>query len=193
MMKDSIGYLGGSEVSPLGSKKYVRSFFLSCDEYIIKDDFYGLPDWSLITDGLYRRVILDQQIDRTIGTMMRLLLYLSEIPLTKVDWSKIGLMGPQEGPDKPCDNLGDFFSGFGSKLISCGAGMAYQAKRDDYSQPRTLRLGCTSIPEYLYDEQRPIEEYEALEGDPFWLQEDLPDSNPKIDHKHIVLDGNDTR
>ena len=183
------GYIGGSNLITLGSREYVQSFFKAIDKYVFNEELYRRLDWSLITDRLYKRTISDDALDQTLGVMARLMDAFSETPLSAVDWNVLGIARPNPMPishTKHEASLRDLYLHFAFGLAGCASSAKIHAL--EYSPMPPLRIGLTTVPQYIVDEHRPVEAYEALgpNDPPFWLRDDI--DYPEI--PVVVIDGN---
>jgi hypothetical protein len=187
MEKTEYGYIGPSLLFELGTREYVRSFFVAIEKYVFREKLYRQLDWSLITDRLYKRTIPHEQLDAMISTMAQMLHLLRETPMSAVDWPKLGLNGPEGGPHhRPFDSngsLGDFYGHFGRGLVKCAINLRFGQLHGEEHAP--VRIG--SFYHYNYEDQRPLDHYEALgpKDLPFWLRDDI--DYPEIER--IVIDG----
>jgi hypothetical protein len=64
--------------------------------------------------------------------------------------------------------LADVFSKYFECFDSCvsDARLFY----NDWGKYLPVRVMVSDVPEFITDKLRPLEEYDALEGEPFWLQ-----------------------
>jgi hypothetical protein len=167
-MTDEFGYIGPNVLFELGTRAYVRSFFLAIEKYVFKEKLYRQLDWSLITDRLYKRTVPHEQLDAMISSVAQMLSLMAETPLSAVDWSKLGLDGPH---GTSADNLGAYYENFGRGLIDCALSLGFGQLRGTEYPP--VRLG--SHYHYIHEKSRPPEAYEALgpKDLPFWLRDDI--------------------
>lgn len=183
-MLNDYGYVGANTLYHLGSRAYVKSFFLAIEQYVFREKLYRKLDWSLITDRLYRRNIPNDMLDVAIGTMARMLELLSETLLSVVDWNLLELSGLHEGPSVGPDcNLRDFYIAFEIGLVRCASAQKFGSLRG--TEYRPLQIGNLSSQRFIAEKSRPVEQYEANTGAPFWLRDDI--EYPQIET--VVIDG----
>jgi hypothetical protein len=180
------GVMGGSMLMQLPSRAYMRSFFLAFEKYPLSEELYRKPDWSLIMDRLYRRIVPDEQVDAALGMMMRMLGLLDETRLSDVEWAAIGLNGPEDGPEglDSDSTLRDYYTPMAKAIERCATSIVFNVAYGH--QTTSLRLACLDIGPHFAFKEWPVEEYEKLTGDPLWLRNDLV--FPHVDV--TVLDGN---
>lgn len=188
MEKTEYGYIGPGVLFELGTREYVRSFFVAIEKYVFREKLYRQLDWSLITDRLYKRTVPHEQLDAMVSAVAQMLSLLGETSTSAVDWPKLGLNGPEDGRPQhvalgSATNLGEVYDHFGRGLVDCALSLRFgQLRGTEY---RPVRIG--SFYYYNYEDQRPLDHYERLgpKDLPFWLRDDI--DYPEIER--IVIDG----
>ena len=185
-MADGFGYVGANTLFFLGDCSYVKSFFLSIEKYVLQERLYKRLNWTIITDRLYRRNIPNDMLDVAIGTMARMLALLDETPLADVNWQDLELDVPgEQSALGKCATLRDFYMPFELGLVRCALAEKFGSLRGTKYRP--LRIGSLSTERYVFEDSRPVEQYESNDGDPFWLRDDMEYPNIPV----IVQDAND--
>jgi hypothetical protein len=183
-VNNEFGYVGPGVLFDLGTREYVRSFFVAIEKYVFREKLYRQLDWSLVTDRLYKRTVPHDDLDATVSTMAQMLHLLRETPISEVDWSKLGLNGPEDGPQGfAASCLGDYYENFGRGLVKCAINLRFAGVESIKYRP--VRIG--SFYHYIHEDHRPPEVYEALgpKDLPFWLRDDI--EYPEIER--ILIDG----
>jgi len=146
MGKSMVGFCGGCDMYVSGTSHEIQAFFEEIKKLALiqpKD-----MDWSLILDRLYMRYVRFEDIDQTKQIM---------------DFCKINLT--KEGDNESTSNFYMYFQHFFSSVNS--AISFYET----FGQYRPIKISVVDLPWYLIEEKRPLEEYDQLNGEPFWLRE----------------------
>lgn len=166
-MNRNIGFFGGGSVMQLGSINDVKVFFKCIDEYIAKT--HPSTDWSLFTDKLYRRYINQKELPTFIKQVKEAKKIFLNIPTYKVDFKKLGINANNTQLKLQESDLLAVFDKYFKSLEHCiEMVMLIIDKRHNYNQP--IRTVVSDLPEFYADDDRPLEEYDNLEGEPFWLR-----------------------
>ena len=86
-MSIKIGFTGGSTIVELGTDSDMRLFF-DCILYYVPPK-YPAPNWSLITDRLYRRYLKLEELDTAVALMKLVEKEFKQLDREAFDWTKI--------------------------------------------------------------------------------------------------------
>ncbi len=131
-------------------------------------------DWSLLTDRLYRRYLRQEELDEALLLMEQAHQIFAELPASAVDWDP-SMLGNAEKTwlDPSRSTLADVFGKYFEHFARCveSARLNYETFK---SYPGYLyepvRVVISDLPGFARDKNKPLAEYDALDGKPFWLQ-----------------------
>jgi hypothetical protein len=163
-----IGFDGGHSIYELGTSSDVQLFFDCLDAYT--EEANHAQDWSLLTDRLYRRYLRREELEPALALMVKVREIFAQLPAkTAVDWKPHMLGDPEKSwlnPDQP--TLADVFSEYFEKFErACGSAESF-VKAFNIYQP--VRVVISDLAGFARDKNKPLAEYDALEGEPFWLR-----------------------
>ena len=168
-----IGFNGGSSIYELGPAPDVSLFFDCLRTYAE----LGHPelDWRLLTDRLYRRYLRLDELERASSLMEQARQIFAQIPAESgVEWPSSMFGDPEKSsldPSQPtlADVFDKYFDGFARCVES--ARLNYEAFKSypgyTYEPVRTV---ISDLAGFMRDKNKPLAEYDALEGEPFWLR-----------------------
>ncbi|WP_082079831.1 hypothetical protein [Cupriavidus basilensis] len=163
-----IGFHGGHSIYELGPAPDVALFFGCLKTYAEND--HQEQDWSLLTDRLYRRYLRREELDETLALMEQVRQIFAQVPAKSgVEWDSKMIGDPQKSwldPYQP--TLAEVFSRFFENFVkACGSAKSFVEVFNIY-QP--VRVVISDLPGFARDKSKPLEDYDALEGEPFWLR-----------------------
>ena len=163
-----IGFHGGCRICELGPSSDVILFFDCMKTYA--EQAHANQDWSLLTDRLYRRYLRREELDRASVLMEQVRQIFAQHPAdSAVKWDAL-LSGDPERSwlnlDQPtlAEVFSKYFEGFKN---ACSSAKSFMNDFDIY-QP--VRVVMSDLPGFARDKNKPLAEYDALEGEPFWLR-----------------------
>lgn len=162
----NVGFYGGSSICELGPSADVALFFECLDAYVAKR--HPEQDWSLLTDRLYRRYLKQDELDEASALMKKVQEIFTRMPSTSVDWRGIPAKSGKTklNPDRP--NLADVFSKYFEDFDYCvESAKVFFRSWKIYQSVRTV---VSDLPDFMTDKKRSLDQYEAVEGTPFWLR-----------------------
>ncbi|ULU26781.1 hypothetical protein DYST_03729 [Dyella terrae] len=160
----NIGFCGGSSMCELGPVSDVTLFFDCISAYAAASTD---KNWSLLTDRLYRRYVRQDDLDETSGLMAEVRNVFSTIPSAAVDWSALDVLPNSSSRLKSnLATLGLVFARYFDTFDVCVASAKLFYESWKIYQP--VRVGTTDVPAFMTDKKRPLADYEALDGEPFW-------------------------
>lgn len=168
-----IGFSGGSSICELGPAPDVKLFFACLEAYA--EQAYPEEDWSLLTDRLYKRYLRLDELDKASALMEQARQIFAEQPAaSSVEWDVDMLANREKSlldPNQPtlAEVFGKYFEHFAYCVES--ARINYEAFKSDpgYSY-EPVRTVISDLAGFARDKNKPLAEYDALEGEPFWLQ-----------------------
>lgn len=163
----TIGFSGGSSLCELGTVSDVVLFFDCINYFLVKK----LPElnWNLLTDRLFRRYLRLNELQDTLILMEQVKQQFSNLPSSAIDW-KMELIGDKSRTwlDPTQENLAGVFSKFFNHFAHCVE--SAQLFYDTWSEYQPVRTVRTETAWFMVEKLRPLEEYDALEGSPFWMR-----------------------
>ena len=168
-----IGFFGGGLLHELGPASDVVLFFSCVSQYAERD--YPEQDWSLLTDRLYRRYLRLDEVELASALMAQVREIFVHRPATSsVQWDGKMLSDPEKSwlkQDQP--TLADVFRKYFEGFVRCveSARLNYETFKSypGYSY-ESVRTVISDTSGFMRDKNKPLAEYDALEGKTFWLQ-----------------------
>ncbi|WP_175953346.1 hypothetical protein [Burkholderia sp. BCC0405] len=163
-----IGFHGGSSLCELGPASDVVLFFACIDQYVAQE--HPETDWSLITDRLYRRYLPREDLARATDLMVRVREIFAQRPAaSSIEWDAAMLEDRERSwlnPDLP--TLADVFSKYFENFSYCvESAKVFEENWKIYKPVRTV---ISDLSGFARDKNKPLAEYDAIKGKPFWLQ-----------------------
>ncbi|MDC5521740.1 hypothetical protein NRA58_15150 [Acinetobacter baumannii] len=146
MSNINVGFCGGYDMYESGSSDEIQNFFDTIHDLALTNP--NNLDWSLVLDRLYKRYVRFDDIDKT-----------KEI----IDFCKSVLI--KAGDDEKNNPFLKYFRHFYSSVSSA---ISFYETFGEY---RPIKITVIDLPWYILEEKRPLEEYDQLEGEPFWSRE----------------------
>lgn len=164
-----IGITGGAALCELGSAIDVQLFFDCVGRYVEQE--HPEVDWRLLTDRLYRRYLTLDQLEAASSLMDQVQRLFAGLSNDAINWQ--GLVTTETRLDPSKKTLAETFEKYFESYAHCveSAKMNYDAfKSDPDYEYEAVRLVVADQPWFLVEKSRPLEDYDALEGLPFWLR-----------------------
>lgn len=162
-MIKTIGFYGGSSICELGPAADVQLFF-DCVRAFVAPALS--KHQKILIDRLYRRYVRHEDVLATQELMDEISEAFAKVPTSSIDLS--GLAKPSAktrlDPSKP--TLSDLFSQYFLRYLWCRESADGLYKDSGIYRP--IRLSVTDMPEFITDDQRPLDAYDALEGASLW-------------------------
>lgn len=172
-MRRTIGLTGGSLLCELGSKVDVHLFFDCLNTYVVSK--HSEQDWHLLSDRLYKRYLRLNELDTALVLMSQVKQYFAALPSNAIDWQDYegtkattnNLLDPNKG------TLAEVFEKFFENFIRCS-----ESAKNSYEMFKSyagykyepVRFIVTDIPWFTTENMRTLEEYDELDGEPFWAR-----------------------
>ncbi len=161
-----IGLAGGSSLCELGPAADVELFFECVHSFAVQQ--ISSTDASLLTDRLYKRYLREDEVDLASSLMIQLKRVFETIPTSQVDLSGLALPSSVTRLDRSKPNLAELFY----KYFECFDYCYDSAKQflETWRVWQPLRLVIADTKDFIEDKKRPLSQYDALVGRPFWLR-----------------------
>lgn len=160
-----VGFHGGCLMFELGTVSDMQLFFDCIDSFVVSK--HPETDWSLITDRLYARYIKREDLQTGLSLMKIIENSFATTSSSMVDWN---LDVPRKTTlNHEAATLGIVFAKYFEGFLKCTEDALYFSEAFGDYVP--LRIGTTEIPHFIIDKNRPLSEYDALTGKPFWQRE----------------------
>lgn len=168
-----IGFSGGSSICELGPASDVVLFF-ECLKIYAEQENPG-QDWSLLTDRLYRRYLRLEELEKASSLMEQARkIFAQQRAASAVEWDAKMLDNVEKSrlnPNQP--TLAGVFSTYFEHFARCveSARLNYETFKSypGYTY-EPVRVVISDLPGFARDKNKPLAEYDALDGKPFWLQ-----------------------
>lgn len=172
MIVKTIGITGGSSLHELGSAAEVQSFFDCLDAYVVR--VQPAIDWSVLSDRLYKRYLRQQELETALKAMGIARELFRSIPSKSIDWSSFDFEHVAERTKLNLggSTLGAVFDAYFDSFAQCAesAKLSYEAFKDYAGyQYEPVRIVVSDQPWFIVEKNRPLRDYDDLEGKPFWL------------------------
>ncbi|GHA79690.1 hypothetical protein GCM10009007_20810 [Formosimonas limnophila] len=166
-----IGFLGMNSIYSLGPPVDVRLFF-DCIRFFVVPK-YSKEDWGLVTDRLYKRYVRFEDISETKRLFEIIREEFLKISSNEINWTKDFLNGNIVTKlDLKSTTLLNLFARYFWAFDKHMEFVDFSVKSKlDYYTP--IKIGRAEITWSIYENGRPLAEYDELEGEPFWNRADL--------------------
>jgi hypothetical protein len=162
----NVGFDGGHSVYELGPPSDVAAFFSAVEQYAAIEK--QSRNYGLIIDRLYRRYLRQEELDAAAALMGEIRTGFSEMSPESLGLKEFRrrttstrLQLNQSTPDKV---FADYFEKFARAKESA------ESFYDSFKIYQPVRTLIVDQPWFMVEKQRPLSEYDALRGEPFWLR-----------------------
>jgi hypothetical protein len=162
----TIGFFAGHSAFELGSTSDMILFF-NCLNAFVMHKQQG-RDWSLLSDRLYRRYIPQQNADEALELMQRAQQVFATLPSASVNWENMPADSASTWLNPKQFTLADIFSKYFEHYAN--AHNAAQSFFEAFNIYRPIRTIVADISGLMAENRRALEDYDKLDGKPFWLQ-----------------------
>ena len=164
-----IGFDGGHTVYELGPVSDVVLFFECLNVFVVNTCLD--QDWSLLSDGLYRRYLRQGELEKSFILMEKAKSIFFTLPSSSVEWDE-DMQADRDRTwlDSRGDTLGTvFFRYFDLFSKAKNSTMSFL---DEFGIYQPVRILASDMPALMVEKKRPLNEYDALGLDdlPFWLR-----------------------
>ncbi len=162
----SIGIIGGGNISRMGAAHEVDAFFKIIEKYCGPQ--MSPEKLEPVTKVLYSGNVKPEQFQILEKSWNEVFEILKHIPGESEDYDLFKSRVASEKVDFSAKNLSDFFSEYKKILNNALSGANFSFVKYQYES--RIRIGVTEVPHYLETENRSDMEYDTLNGPPFWMR-----------------------
>ncbi|HYD41357.1 MAG TPA: hypothetical protein VEB43_11060 [Anaeromyxobacter sp.] len=163
----TVALKGGVFLSELGPASDVDAFFQSIRAFVSEPTTLGL---DLLLDRLYRRYLTAEQLPRAAALMQHVEARFASLSANVLHQVGLGKMTRlQTGHGTLADVFAPFFETFRECAESASETAAACTDLPDFEY-LPVRLIRSEEPWFSVDDDRPLAEYDRLEGEPFWKE-----------------------
>jgi len=162
----SVGFCGGYSILEIGPVADMQVFF-----YGIQIAALRLPageDGRLLTDRLYKRYLRLDELDQAAQLLQKIQNIMLQIPTKKVDWGDFKWDKSHTNLEKSKKNLAELLERYFNSAYEIISDAQHFEKH--FKNYRPVMTAVTDLGRVITDTNRPLAEYDALEGDPIWLR-----------------------
>jgi len=165
---NKIGFDGGHSIYELGPAPDVVLFFDCVKIYAERD--HSERNWSLLTDRLYRRYLRQEKLKPALMLMGQVQeLFVQRPAKSSIEWDAKVLANSEKtglNPEQP--TLAEVFSNYSEHFASaCGSAESFVDAFNIYQRAQVV---ISDLTDFAHDKVKPLAEYDALDGEPFWLR-----------------------
>ena len=164
-----IGIAGGGTVWGLGTVQEIQLFFDCIETHVVKS--FPNENWKLITDRLYKRYLRPQELDVAVEKMNMIQKVFASLPNNTVDWTDYAALDKEYHLNQYAKTLDNIFKKYFEAFYDCveAAKLSYESytQNPDFEYERVFFL-ISEIPWSFVEKERLDEDYDNLQGDPFW-------------------------
>lgn len=161
-----VGFYGGGSICELGPKEDILVFFKCFDIFVAQREHQ--IDYNLLSDRFYKRYLRFEELDQASAQMKHVKKTFKQISSDAVNWKNIGLNLASTKLDLKKITLAEVFARYFECFDHCVESAKLNLATFGFYQP--VRPLITDQPWFMLEKRRPLSEYDALEGLPFWLQ-----------------------
>ncbi len=162
----TIGIEGGSLVCELGSAPDVLAFFACINEYVtpsIRD-----KNQDLILDRLYRRYLKRDELDAAAVFLKTTKSIFNEVRTSSISWTEWGVGKDTTRLKLDARTLAETFDHFFESFVLCKE--SAEVFFESWNEYQPIRILISDTAWLMVEHQRPLSEYDELDGPPFWLE-----------------------
>lgn len=165
-MIHNIGIYGGHSVYELGPSSDMAAFFDCLDAYVVKQR--PETDYSLLTDRLYRRYLRFDELNTAVTLIGQIKEIFARTPSASVTWKSTSKDDAHTKLDVTRTTLAEVFADYFEKIIQ--AKESAESFYNSFNIYQPVRILVSDMPEFITDKKRSLDQYDTLEGKPFWLR-----------------------
>jgi hypothetical protein len=151
---------------PQGPTSDVAVFFRCLREYF--PDARQDSTTAEIVDRLYRRYLRREELGAALDVMSEVREAFAHVRSVEVDWKSVGYVEAGTRLDVSQPDLAQVFAKYFVDFADCvGSAGSFFERWKIYQHVKTI---ITDVPHFMVEDNRPLEQYDTLEGEPFWLR-----------------------
>lgn len=166
-----IGFCGGSSICELGTTSDAVLFFECIKYFVANNEDRG---WELLTDRLCRRYLRFEELDKAIILMSHTKDIFSRTASSEVNWKWETIGDKSKSWLNPSQkSLANVFALYFENFLYCveSAKVNYEAfsSYPGYEY-EPVKIVPTDLAGSATEKARPLDQYDRLDGEPFWLR-----------------------
>lgn len=162
----NVGFTGGSLLCEEGPPSDMVVFF-NCLRLCAAEAGPSSGELALV-DRLYRRYLKLDELDAALTFMTKAKDRLAQASAAKFDWTEAGLDPARTQLILSGSTLAAVFEKYFQDFPRCVDSARSFFARWNIHQP--VRVVKSHVTDFTDEKKRPLEEYDQLDGDPFWLR-----------------------
>lgn len=164
---DRLTFTGGDLILQIGSLNDLLCFFNIIEKYAAPslDD----TDRQLVLDRLYKRYLRIDETPVAVEAMRRVQNALLHVPTSSVNWDNHHIKSGQTTFDLQEGTVAGAVSHFFKAFPRCAESTMYCNNQATHRFFRPVKICRSDFGSLDREDRRPLEEYDALDGPPFWL------------------------
>ena len=166
-----VAVCGGPSVNHLGSAAKVVAFFDCVRRFAA--DALSPAEQHLILDRLYKRYLRNEEVEPALAALQTVRRRFAEVPSSRVEWAVLGVPASELPPSLLTLSLAEVWQRLFEHIEKVGGSALYFAQQEGPPLP-PMRLCRADFGSLDREDKRPLAEYDALDGPPFWLEEPPP-------------------
>ena len=166
----SLAFHGGNTINELGPIADVLCFFACVERFAA--DVLGENGCRLVLDRLYKRYLRLEELEPAVSAMAAIQSCFATIPASQIEWVAYNISAEETRHNLNGATLADVMDEHFTRFNDCVESAFGCLQRLSFFRPvKIIRSDFASIDR---EDKRPLEEYDALDGPPFWLAEPPP-------------------
>ena len=164
---DRLAFTGGSRINQVGSLDDLLCFFEITRKYaapLLND-----VDRFLLLDRFYKRYVRIDETSEAVEAMRRVQSSLSHISASDIAWDDYNIRSGRTTLDLQEDTVAGVVSDFFRAFYLCAEAAVYCNNDDTHPFFRPVKISRSDFGSLYREDNRPVEEYDTLDGSPFWL------------------------
>jgi hypothetical protein len=164
---DRLAFIGGGLINQVGSLNDVICFFKLIKQYAAPA--LDETDRILLLDRLYKRYLRIEGTLPAIDAMRRVEHRFTLTPSSIVYWDHDSVIHNQTALRLDGGNLSDVFLHFFERFYECANAAIYLYHQTEHGFFSPVKICRSDFGSLDREDTRPLEEYENLDGLPFWV------------------------
>jgi hypothetical protein len=163
---DVVAFVGGNRINLLGSAAEVVCLFRLIEEFAAP--FLDEKERLIVLDRLFKRYLTIAETPIAIDAMKTVQERFAAISIFDINWEKFGFDKQPKLFDTTTGSLRESTEDCFGRFYQCASSVLYMHNVENRIL-RPVKLSRSDFGSLYEADQRPLEEYDALVGPPFWL------------------------
>ncbi len=160
----NVGFFAGPSLFELGPVADVQIFFDCVAAFAVPQ--HPELDWTLLTDRFYRRYLRLEELRPAQVLMDHAKAAFERTPSQAVDWQNISKPSAVTRLNPSGPSLVDVFKKYFEAFSHCRE--SAEIFLETFRQYQPLKIVVSDMPAFLKDKSRLPQDYDSLDGAPFW-------------------------